>query len=195
MKLKVKVTVTDGSLKAAKAFSDLSKMQVYVGIPEAGAGRKKSDITNAQLAFIHTHGVRTVTFRRRMGATMINRKITYQAALAMYLHSHGVAIFGIPPRPIIEPAIEAAGNKEQILAEMEKVAKAALNGKRYEAKAALKRAGMTAQNIVRAWFTDPRNHWAPNAPSTIKRKGSSRPLIDTGELRKSITYVIVDESN
>jgi len=29
-----------------------------------------------------------------------------------------------------------------------------------------------------------------NAPSTIKRKGSSTPLIDTGHLRQSITYVL-----
>lgn len=28
----------------------------------------------------------------------------------------------------------------------------------------------------------------PNAPETIKRKGSSRPLIDEGNMKKSITY-------
>lgn len=28
----------------------------------------------------------------------------------------------------------------------------------------------------------------PNAPSTIRRKGSSKPLIDTGALRQSITW-------
>ena len=27
---------------------------------------------------------------------------------------------------------------------------------------------------------------------TIKRKGSSKPLIDTGQLRQSITYRVVD---
>ena len=30
----------------------------------------------------------------------------------------------------------------------------------------------------------------PNAPSTIKSKGSSTPLVDTGAYRQSITYVI-----
>lgn len=30
----------------------------------------------------------------------------------------------------------------------------------------------------------------PNAPSTIKQKGSSHPLIDTGFLRASISYEI-----
>ncbi len=33
-------------------------------------------------------------------------------------------------------------------------------------------------------------NFAPNAPSTIKRKGSSRPLIDTGHMRQSVRYVI-----
>jgi hypothetical protein len=30
----------------------------------------------------------------------------------------------------------------------------------------------------------------PNAPSTIKQKGSSNPLIDTGHLRASVRYVV-----
>ncbi len=34
--------------------------------------------------------------------------------------------------------------------------------------------------------------WAANAPSTIRRKGSNRPLIDIGFLRKSITSQVVD---
>ena len=33
--------------------------------------------------------------------------------------------------------------------------------------------------------------FTPNKPATIKRKGSSRPLIDTGHLRQSITSKVV----
>ncbi len=32
--------------------------------------------------------------------------------------------------------------------------------------------------------------WEPNAPSTIAKKGSSKPLIDTGRMRQSIVYTI-----
>lgn len=32
----------------------------------------------------------------------------------------------------------------------------------------------------------------PNAPSTIEKKGSSTPLIDTGTLRASVTYKVED---
>lgn len=34
--------------------------------------------------------------------------------------------------------------------------------------------------------------FAPNAPSTIAQKGSSKPLIDTGALRQSINWEIVE---
>lgn len=32
--------------------------------------------------------------------------------------------------------------------------------------------------------------WKPNSPSTIKRKGSSRPLLNTKQLRDSIRYKV-----
>ena len=33
----------------------------------------------------------------------------------------------------------------------------------------------------------------PNAPSTIKQKGSNNPLIDTGFMRNSVSYVITEK--
>ena len=32
--------------------------------------------------------------------------------------------------------------------------------------------------------------FVPNAPSTIRKKGSDKPLIDTGRLRQSVNYHI-----
>lgn len=32
--------------------------------------------------------------------------------------------------------------------------------------------------------------WTPNAPATVRAKGSSRPLVDTGEMRADINYRI-----
>src|SRR5580700_5651391 len=188
-------TVYDGSVKAAKAFGDLRKMHVYVGIPEAKDRRAKGqEIGNAALAFILTHGVRNIDARRRVGAAMINRRIDFEAATRLYMRSHGNMAFNIPPRPIIEPALEAADNRQAITRELGAAAKATLDGATQTAITFLKRAGMEAQNRVRAWFTDPRNNWAPNAPSTVRRKGSANPNIDKGELRKSIVYVLSEES-
>lgn len=35
----------------------------------------------------------------------------------------------------------------------------------------------------------------PNAPATIRRKGSSKPLIDRGQLRQSLTHKVVGRSS
>lgn len=69
----------------------------------------------------------------------------------------------------------------------------ALNEREHEdLQDALKTIGVFAQGAVRSYMTDLQD--PPNAPSTIKKKGSSNPLIDTGELRSSITWVVSKET-
>lgn len=51
--------------------------------------------------------------------------------------------------------------------------------------------GISAENVVQNAFKVSGPGWDPNAPSTIARKGSAKPLIDTGQLRKSITSRVV----
>ena len=193
MRPTVKLEGLDNTAKTLSALKSLEDFAVYVGIPEKAAHRNKAGITNPQLAFVHTHGVRSVDTRRMMGAMMINRGLTYSQAHALMLHTRGSVRMAIPARPIIEPAIEAKDNQRSINNHLKLAAEAALAGNRAGTLRALRMAGMDAQNRVRAWFTDPRNHWAPNAPSTIKRKGSSRPLIDTSQLRRSIIYVVAEK--
>lgn len=56
-------------------------------------------------------------------------------------------------------------------------------------KRAFKALGTEALGIVLdAFRTRGFGHWADNAQQTIDRKGSDSPLIDTGELRKAITF-------
>lgn len=51
--------------------------------------------------------------------------------------------------------------------------------------------GAKARNIsLQAFRTGGFGKWADNDPYTVKRKGSSKPLIDTGTLRNAITWVI-----
>lgn len=51
-----------------------------------------------------------------------------------------------------------------------------------------KKVGIVAEEVIQqAFATRGFGQWKPNAPSTIKSKGSDSPLIDTGELRRSIT--------
>lgn len=107
----------------------------------------------------------------------------------MYIHTHGSQALHIPARPVIEPAIEASDNKARITSELGKAATAELEDRPDETMLHLQRAGTMGANAAKRWFRDPRNNWPPNAPSTIAAKGSDRPLIDTGELRRSITHV------
>ena len=177
-----------------RSLQELAKRDVLIGIPQEKSSRptKEGDapskITNAGLAYIHTHGVRNVAMRQEMQEKMDSGS-TYSQAHEMYVHAHGSPLMNVPPRPIIEPAIEA--HRQELADLLREAVMKALDGRPFEQK--LKQAGMKGRNVTRAWFTDPRNGWAPNSPATIAQKGSDRPLIDTAELRKSITYVVRDK--
>lgn len=66
------------------------------------------------------------------------------------------------------------------------VAKVAFS--RGSVNAALNRLGMTAQAAVQRKITT--GPFEPNAPSTILQKGSTKPLIDDGDMRRAITYEV-----
>jgi hypothetical protein len=53
---------------------------------------------------------------------------------------------------------------------------------------ALERAGAIAAGEVKKHIIDGR--WVPNAPSTIAKKGSAQPLVDSGMMRQSITHEV-----
>lgn len=151
-----------GYKELKKALEFLKQNEVYVGVSEETSERPSNidGITNAQLLFIHTNG------------SPVNN---------------------VPARPVVEPAIEK--DNERLIGMLKKVALLAMSGDFEAAIEQLRLTGMRGQNVVRAYFTDEGNGWPPNAPSVAAAKiarGSTnpRPLIDTGELRKSITYFI-----
>lgn len=49
--------------------------------------------------------------------------------------------------------------------------------------------GNYVQSLIVEGFT--KYNWPPNAESTVREKKSSQPLIDTGNLRQSITFKVV----
>lgn len=181
-KLSVKIDKSD---QIFEALNKLCNKEVLVGIPEENSSREEESITNAELAYIHTHGIRQEFMRKEMDAAITNGT-SYSKAYKMYLQSHGSPLWHSPPRPIIEPAIES--KKEPIAEEFKQVIVDVSEGKSPDGH--LNRAGMIGQNAARGWFTNSENGWAPNSPETIKKKGSDRPLIDKGDLRKSIIYVV-----
>ncbi|RLI74767.1 hypothetical protein DRO97_05075 [Archaeoglobales archaeon] len=65
-----------------------------------------------------------------------------------------------------------------------------LNSLEKEKEEILKKAGAFLEGAIKETITKGRPEWSPLKPETIKRKGSSKPLIDTGKLRASITHRI-----
>lgn len=55
-----------------------------------------------------------------------------------------------------------------------------------------KRLGVDAQGIIKEQIT--RGTFTPNAPSTIRHKGSSRPLVDTGNMLQSVHWGTITKS-
>jgi len=183
-------TGIDKTNEIKKLLDGLARKQVYVGIPEGGERVEEPGqaITNAQLLYVHTHGVRQKAMRDEMNPKVESGEMTYSKAYELWLQTHGSPLWHSPPRPVLEPAIEY--NKEAIAKQLRRVSEVALDGG--DPTPELHKAGMMGQNFARDWFTNPANGWPPNAPTTVKRKGSDKPLIDTGELRKAITYVVKD---
>ncbi len=56
------------------------------------------------------------------------------------------------------------------------------------AEQCLDKIGVFMKSLVQKTIRD--GEFAPNAPSTIRKKGSDKPLIDTGRMRQSVNYYI-----
>ena len=106
-------------------------------------------------------------------------------AYLLMLHTVGSPVQGIPPRPTIQPTIEKHKSfiQKSLFTAMEEYAKTGSDAK-------LRALGIYVSSQVKEFINDPSNGLTPNSPRTIQRKGSSLPLVDTGEMRNSITYVI-----
>lgn len=57
----------------------------------------------------------------------------------------------------------------------------------------LKEIGIFQKDLIQEKITN--GSFAPNAESTVRRKGSSKPLIDTGRMRQSVNYEIKKKGN
>jgi hypothetical protein len=91
----------------------------------------------------------------------------------------------IPMRSFIRSTMDANAQKYLEVAQrlMKKIIDRTMT--RFQALALM---GLRIQRDIQR--TIDKTHTPPNAPSTIRRKGSSHPLIDTGNLRASIRYSV-----
>ncbi len=105
------------------------------------------------------------------------------------IHEFGVPEKNIPRRSFIRVPIE--NNIKEITKLIENNHKL-VSENTMSAKTALDRIGIKAQNTIKESFRN--NDWKPLKRATVKRKGSSRPLIDTGQLIGSISYIVEKEN-
>lgn len=91
----------------------------------------------------------------------------------------------IPSRPFLAQTVDQQGETiKQASAELiVQVVEGKMKGKQ-----ALKNIGVLVKGAVQQQMVE--GEFVPNAPSTIQRKGSDKPLIDTGQLRQGVSYQI-----
>lgn len=152
--------VRDEASKIMTLIKALTGRDVLVGIPSSATARKEK------------------------GDPMDN-------ATLGYIHEFGAPAAGIPARPFLLPGVADA--QAGIAAQLGKAATAALNKDANETDARLHAAGMVAQNSVKRTINS--DLPPPLAEGTLaarRRRGRTGTvaLIDTGQLRNSITYVV-----
>ncbi len=89
-----------------------------------------------------------------------------------------------PPRPFMKQSFE--NHQSELQAGCDSVNKKLAEGG--NAEEALKTLGTFAKGLVQEEIVS--GGFAPNAESTVKQKGSSQPLIDTGRMRQSVNFII-----
>lgn len=157
------VVIGDRTNAVAMALKLMASMEVLVGIPAEKAPRTSAEAKSQPIS---------------------------NAALG-YIHNYGSPTQNIPARPFMEPGIKQA--QRDIEQSLERAGLAALDGKPDQMLKSLHAAGIKAATSVKNKI----NSGIPPAlkSSTIaarKRRGrtGTKPLIDTGQLRNSITYVV-----
>ena len=163
----------------------LNGADVLVGIPE-GDDRQGDLLQRASLIKLTKKGKMSKRAKKLVDAAAV----PISNAELLFIFSNGSPLHGQPARPVIEPAIEQPETAERIARALAAASTAALDGNEAGMMDALDRAGTIGESAAKRWFTDSRNGWAENADSTIRAKGSDRPGIDTGQMRRAITHVV-----
>ena len=93
-----------------------------------------------------------------------------------------------PPRPFLRQSVE---NNESVIAAMCKQQLVAIIKGQATAQDALQALGVMQKALIQKTIKS--GEFEPNAPSTIAKKKSNVPLIDTGRMRQSVNFVIKEK--
>lgn len=163
--MKLELKQVDNSLESLFGFSG----RIYFGVPEDKSARRKI-FGRHKNSGEHSTGINNADL--------------------LFILEHGSPVKNIPPRPLLKPVIEK--HRPEIEKVFIKVYNALVNGDTNTANYEMDKLAQRIEMWGKKYFVE-ENGWAPNKESTIKRKGSSRPMIDTGQLRSSIRGIYVDK--
>lgn len=164
---------------------------VLVGIHEE-ATDPDGPLTMAQLGAVHEFGAEI----NHPGGTPYGyaTKQDAEAGKVRFLEKgQGFMVLGetephqitIPERPWLQPGAEA-GEADYVRAIEDGVAND------LDSETILNQVGALAVGSVQQMVVDVKS--PPNAPSTIRKKGSANPLVDTGAMRQSVHYKLSNET-
>ena len=170
---------------------------VLVGIHEAAGNVESGDLTMAKLGAIHEFGANIdhpggTSYGYASQAAYKRNEIRFLGAAGGKRHQMmpggfielgvtGPHKITIPARPWLVPGVQSG-----TIDYMRAIEKGVKKGDNLDI--VLERVGIVAVGKVQQYMTDLKT--PPNAPSTIAKKGSSNPLIDSGAMRQSVTYSV-----
>lgn len=107
----------------------------------------------------------------------------------MFIHENGSPLQHIPARPVLKLTLDWVKETNLIINTVVKCVgiMIATNGDLNEVDKEMNKMAIKIQNYARKIIYSNDGRLAPNAPSTIARKGDNHPLFDTGQLARSIT--------
>jgi len=94
-----------------------------------------------------------------------------------------------PSRPFMRKSVDE--NEDKINAFLQSQKADLVKG--VPAENVLNKIGIFQKDLMQEKITE--GDYVPNAPATVKKKGSAKPLIDTGRMRQSVNYVITEKGS
>jgi hypothetical protein len=128
-----------------------------------------------------------VGFLRSSGVYKENPDMTVAQVAA--IHEFGSKDGSIPERSFMRTAIHE--NSNELTKLLKKLTSLIAESKMNE-HAAMGHIGEFVKNLIKGRIVS--GPFTPNTPETIKRKGSSSPLIDTGQMLASVEYKVTGPS-
>lgn len=180
--------------KIVAQMQELDATSVKVGVQDNAGMVEGGNIAMAKLAAVHEFGgeikvaAGSVTQYRKVkksgdfansGRLTSKNKSNFAQTMDRKAHS-----FTMPQRSFIRSAVDE--NKKKIDDMSAKLAGKIVDG--MSPNQALGIMGNAVQGMIQKKIAN--GPFEPNKPSTVKKKGRNKPLIDTGHLRQSIRYVV-----